>query len=97
MYYKEMILLEKMVEKFVYNFVILFEIKDCGYICKGYKVDLVLVDINVLWIVNKENILYYCGWLFFEGIIFRLCVCYIFINGVLVFENGKFLNRIYGE
>lgn len=97
MYHKEMISLEKMVEKFAHNPAILFEIKDRGYIRKGYKADLVLVDINAPWTVNKENILYHCGWSPFEGTTFRSRVRYTFINGVLAFENGKFPNRTHGE
>tara|TARA_R110002074_G_scaffold696_5_gene3963 strand:+ start:122461 stop:123807 length:1347 start_codon:yes stop_codon:yes gene_type:complete len=97
MYHREVISLEKIVEKFAHNPAILFDIKDRGYIREGYKADLVLVDLNAPWAVNKENILYHCGWSPFEGTTFKSRVRYTFINGVLAFENGKFPNRTHGE
>ena len=97
MYHKEVISLEKIVEKFAHNPAILFEIKDRGYIRKDYKADLVLVDLNAPWVVNKDNIVYQCGWSPFEGTTFKSRVRYTFINGNLAFENGKFPNRTHGE
>lgn len=97
MYHKGVITLEKIVEKFAHNPAILFQIKDRGYIRKGYKADLVLVDLNAPWAVNKDNILYLCGWSPFEGTTFKSRVRYTFVNGNLAFENGKFPNRTHGE
>ena len=97
MYHREKISLEKIVEKFAHNPAILFEIKDRGYIRKGYKADLVLVDTNTPWTVNKDNILYHCGWSPFEGTTFKSRVRYTFINGELAYDNGKFPNRTFGE
>ena len=54
--------LEKVVEKMCHNPAILFEIEKRGFIKEGYKADLVLVDLNSSWKVEKENILYKCGW-----------------------------------
>jgi len=97
MYHNEQISLEKIVEKFAHNPAILFEIKDRGYIKKGYKADLVLVDLNAPWTVKKDNILYKCGWSPFEGTTFKSRVTHTFINGTIAYEGGKFPNRTKGE
>lgn len=97
MYHKKVISLEKIVEKFAHNPAILFEIKDRGYIRKGYKADLVLVDLNAPWTVNNRNLLYKCGWSPFEGTVFKSRVTHTFVNGMLAYENGKFPHRSIGE
>ncbi len=93
MYHKGKISLEKIVEKSAHNPAILFQIKDRGYIRKGYKADLVLVDLVSPWSVNKENIFYKCGWSPFEGTTFKSRITHTFVNGVLTYHNFKFLNR----
>ena len=97
MYHIEKISLEKIVEKTAHNPAILFQIKDRGFIRKGYKADIVLVDINAPWTVNKENILYKCGWSPFEGTTFKSRVTHTFVNGVLTYKNFKFPNRSIPE
>ncbi|MCZ4317536.1 dihydroorotase [Aequorivita viscosa] len=93
MYHKGKISLEKIVEKFAHNPAILFQIKERGFIRKGYKADLVLVDLNSPWNVKKENILYKCEWSPFEGTIFKSRITHTLVNGVVVYENFKFPNR----
>ncbi|OAB79971.1 dihydroorotase [Cochleicola gelatinilyticus] len=93
MHLRGKITVEKLVEKIAHNPAILFQIKDRGYIRKGYKADLVLVDPNAPWTVNKENILYKCGWSPFEGTTFKSRVTHTIVNGVLVYENLKFPNK----
>ena len=93
MYHKGKISLEKIVEKACHNPAILFQIKDRGFIREGYKADLVLVDLISPWTVNKENILYKCGWSPFEGTTFKSRVTHTFVNGTLTYENLKFPNR----
>jgi dihydroorotase len=93
MYHKEKISLEKIVEKTAHNPAILFQIKDRGFIRKGYKADLVLVDLVAPWSVNKENIFYKCGWSPFEGTIFKSRITHTFVNGILTYHNFKFPKR----
>jgi len=93
MYHKGKITIEKIVEKTAHNPAILFQIKDRGYIKRGYKADLVLVDINSPWTVNKENILYKCKWSPFEGTVFKSRVTHTLVNGIVVYENLKFPNK----
>lgn len=97
MHHKGKIPLETIVQKFAHNPARLFEIRDRGYIRKGYKADLVLVDLNAPWTVNQGNILYKCGWSPFEGTVFKSRVTHTLINGTVAYEHGKFPNRTYGE
>ena len=97
MYHKGLISLEKIVEKTAHNPAILFQIQDRGYIRRGYKADLVLMDLQSPWTVNKENILYKCGWSPFEGAAFKSRVTHTIVNGTLAYENLKFPNRSRGE
>ena len=82
--------LEKVVEKMCHNPAICFRVEERGYIREGYFADLVLVDLNNPWEVNKENILYKCGWSPFEGEIFSSKITHTLVNGHLAYEHGKF-------
>ncbi len=97
MHHKGRISIEKIVEKSAHNPAILFQIKERGFIREGYKADLVLIDPNAPWTVTKENLAYKCGWSPFEGTTFRSRITTTFVNGQIVYENGKYLNRGRGE
>ena len=94
---KGKISLERIVEKMAHNPAILFRIEKRGFIKEGYKADLVLVDLNQSWKVEKENILYKCGWSPLEGAEFHSKVTHTFVNGNLVYENGKINEEKFGE
>ena len=96
-YKKGEISIEKIVEKMCHNPAILFNIEKRGFIREGYWADLVLVDMDTSYKVNKENIQYKCKWSPFEGNVFQSKVTHTFINGNLVFENGKFYEDIKGK
>ncbi|MEL4306933.1 dihydroorotase [Joostella sp. CR20] len=82
--------LEKLIQKMCHNPAILFNIEKRGFIREGYFADLVLVDTQQNWTVDKSNILYKCGWSPFEGTTFNSKVTHTFVNGNLAFENGNF-------
>ncbi|WP_435578383.1 dihydroorotase [Gilvibacter sp.] len=88
---------EKLVEKMCHNPAILFEIADRGYIREGYKADLVLIDPSAPWTVNKDNIMYKCGWSPFEGTSFKSRVTHTFVNGTLAYENFNLLEKPKAE
>lgn len=90
MYHQNKISLEKIVEKTSHSVADLFQVEKRGYIREGYHADLVLVDLNNPWQVNKSNILYHCGWSPFEGNTFQSKVIKTFVNGHLAYDNGKF-------
>lgn len=97
LYHKGKISLEKIVEKFAHNPAILFQIEKRGFIRKGYKADLVLVDLNSPWSVKKENLIYKCEWSPMEGSIFKSRITHTLVNGVVVYENAKFPNKSKAE
>jgi dihydroorotase len=67
-----------------------FQIAERGYIREGYHADLVLVDLNTPHKVSKENILYKCGWSPLENFEFPASITHTFVNGQLVYADGKF-------
>ncbi len=90
-YYQQgMISLEKIAEKMSHAGATGFQIKERGFIREGYHADLVLVDLNQSSTVNKENILYKCGWSPFEGFTFPASITHTFVSGQLVYKNGQF-------
>jgi dihydroorotase len=81
---------ETIVEKMCHAPAILYHINNRGFIRKGYAADLVLVDPDDPWTVATENILYKCGWSPFEGVTFKSRVTHTWVNGNLVYDQGKF-------
>lgn len=97
LYHRGAISLEKVVEKMCHAPAKCFGVKNRGFIREGYAADLCLVDLNAPWRVEKENILYKCGWSPFEGEQFRSKVSHTFINGHLAYRQGSFDESIKGE
>lgn len=91
-YQNKKITLEKIVEKMCHNPAMAFKIKDRGYIREGYWADIVILDIEKKWEVNKENILYKCNWSPLEGTKFKGKVETVLINGKIALENRKFFD-----
>lgn len=81
---------EKLVEKMCHNPAKLFQIEKRGFLRPGYYADMVLVDTTSPWTVNKDNILYQCGWSPFEGSNFKSRITHTFVNGKLIYKNFKF-------
>jgi dihydroorotase len=80
---------EKIVEKMCHNPAKIFKIENRGFIKEGYFADIAIVNAYLPWNVKKENILYKCGWSPFEGYNFKSRVTHTFVNGKLVYANGK--------
>ncbi|MEO8515395.1 MAG: dihydroorotase [Flavobacterium sp.] len=80
---------EKIVEKMAHNPAKIFKIDRRGFIKKGFYADLAIVNPGMPWRVNKQNILYKCGWSPFEDQTFTSRVTHTFVNGELVFHNSK--------
>ncbi len=96
-HYQGKISVEKIVEKFCHNPAKIFKIEKRGFIREGYYADLVLVQPQKPWTVKKENILYKCGWSPFEGINFKARISHTFVNGKLVYQNGKVKEILAGK
>ena len=96
-YHDKKISLEKIVQKMSHNVADLFRIQKRGYIKEGYFADLVLVNLAKPQTVSKQNLLYKCGWSPFEGHTFKSSIEKTFVNGHLVYDNGKFNESKFGE
>ena len=88
---------ELVVEKMAHAPAELFGIKDRGFIREGYYADLVLVNPNSSWTVDKNNLFYKCGWSPMEGVQFSHKVEKTFVNGHLVYNNGVFDEEYRGK
>lgn len=89
--------LEKIAEKMSHAVAACFQIIERGYIREGYYADLVIVDLNEITNVNKENILYKCGWSPFEGQSFPATITHTFVNGNLVYGNHQWNESLKGK
>lgn len=96
-YHEGKISIEKIVEKMAHNPAKIFQIEKRGFIKVGYYADLVIVNPNKKWTVNKDNILAKCGWSPFEGYTFNATISHTFVNGKLVYNNFVVNENLAGE
>ncbi|MGL5102533.1 MAG: dihydroorotase [Plesiomonas sp.] len=89
--------LEMLVQKTSHAVAERFQLQDRGYLREGYWADLVLVDQNTHFSVNKENLFYQCGWSPFEGHTFPARIDTTFVNGEIVFHNAAHTNARPGQ
>ncbi len=89
-YHQKEISMPTLVEKMCHNPAICFKIVDRGFIQEGYYADLVIVDPEQIWRIEKSNILYKCGWSPLEGKTCKGKVTHTFINGNLAYNQGVF-------
>ena len=88
---------EMIVQKMSHNVAELFQIKNRGFIREGYFADLVLINPKNKFTVTKSNILYKCGWSPFENHTFQVSIDKTFVNGELMYDNGKFKSDKIGK
>ena len=81
--------IEQLVQKMCHAPATLYQIEKRGFIRKGYKADLVLVDPTHTWKVENECLLSKCGWSPMEGETFHSKVTKTFVNGHLVFSDNQ--------
>jgi len=75
----------------------IFRVVDRGFIREGYWADLAIVDMRKPFTVSRDNILYKCGWSPFEGHTFPASVHATFVNGELVYGDGRILSGPNGR
>lgn len=97
LYHQNKISIATIVDKMCHAPAEIFQVKKRGYLRKGYFADLVLVDLSQKWTVSNDNMLYKCGWSPFEGYSFQGKVTHTFINGNMVYCNGKFDESFKGK
>jgi len=89
--------LEKIAEKMAHAVADCFQIEKRGYIREGYFADLVLVNLNSAYTVEKANVLYKCGWSPLEGTTFHSVITHTFVSGHPVYAEGTFDESKKGE
>jgi dihydroorotase len=89
LYHRGRIPLEKVVEKACHAPAVLYRVKDRGFVREGYAADLVLVDLDRPWTVDRASLLAKCGWSPFEGTTFRARVMRTYVNGLLAYSDGR--------
>lgn len=93
--HKGKISMEKVVEKMAHAPAQCFGIRDRGYIEEGMYADLVLINPNENFTVDKSNIFYKCQWSPLEGKTLKGTVKATFINGHLVYDGrGNFIQGL---
>ena len=75
----------------------LFDVRQRGFIRKGYKADLVVVRPNTPWTVTEDCIQSKCGWSPMTGHTFNWRVEHTFCNGRHILDNGRFDAFCRGE
>ncbi len=91
------ITLEKVVEKMSHAVADCFSIEKRGYIREGYYADLVIADLQGNTTVNKNNILYKCGWSPLEGATLPAAITHTFVNGHLVYGKDGIDESMQGQ
>jgi dihydroorotase len=89
--------LELAVEKFAHAPARLFGVAERGYLREGHFADLVLVDLDSVNQVRREDVLYKCGWAPIEGQRLRSRVIATIVNGRKVYEEGRFFGEPAGR
>lgn len=89
--------IEDIVRKMCHAPAICFHVEKRGFIREGYWADLILVNLNSPWKVEKSNILYKCKWSPLEGETFHSKVTQTFVNGNPVYSNGSFTETEKGQ
>jgi dihydroorotase len=67
------------------------------FLKEGYFADLVLVDLKKKNTVTKNGLLYKCQWSPFEGRTFGASVEKTFVNGNMVYDEGKIIESGLGK
>lgn len=81
---------ENVVEKMCHAPARLFGIRRRGYIREGWQADLVLVDPQAEWQVERGDLLGKCGWSPYEHCRFHHRVLRTWVNGSLQYSQGEF-------
>jgi dihydroorotase len=96
-YHQGKISLERIVEKMCHAPAVCFNIKDRGFIEEGYYADLAIIDLEKPYTVQKDNILYKCGWSPLEGKTFKGTIDTTIVSGHIAFHNGQFDESVKGK
>lgn len=85
--------LSQLVDFMCHRPAIAFNIEGRGFLQEGFWADMVLIDPHQSTIIEKQSLLYKCGWSPLMGRTLRGKIVSTFINGVLAFAGGQLLSK----
>lgn len=88
---------EQVVEKMCHAPAMLYRIDRRGFLRPGYHADITVIDPHAEFTVSKQDILSRCGWSPFEGVTFHSKVVKTFVNGNLVYDDGRINESAKGK
>lgn len=88
--------MQKVIETMCHAPATVYNIDKRGFLRKGYKADIAIFK-REPWQVNKENILYQCGWSPVEGKTFTFKIKETIVNGNTIYKDGIFNEEFRGE
>ena len=94
---KGVLTIEKLVELMAHNPAQLFQVRQRGFLRKGYQADIVVVRPDTPWTVTEDNIQSKCKWSPMEGHEFQWSVQQTLCNGHLIYNKGIFDEQYRGE
>ena len=80
--------LPRVVEKTSHAPARMFGIRERGYLREGYWADLAVLNMDMNYRVEREDVMYKCGWSPLEGHVLRSRIDATFVNGSLVYRSG---------
>ena len=89
--------IERLPELMAHHPAQLFSISDRGFLRKGYKADVVIVQKTAPWQVTESLIESKCGWSPLLGQQYQWKVRYTFCNGHLSYNDGHIDENYFGE
>ena len=75
----------------------IFGVRDRGYVREGYYADLVIVDPDRPYRVEKSNLLSKCQWSPFDGHEFSASIDTTIVNGDIVYRDGQLTGIVAGQ
>ena len=82
--------LEQIVEKMCHAPAICFQLEGRGFLEEGQWADIIVLDLEKEWEVNKNNIYFKCGWSPFEAHRFKGQIQQTIVSGHLAYDQGVF-------
>ena len=90
--------MEHLVDLMCHNQAVLFGVRERGFLRPGYKADIAVVRrCDAPWTLTPDRIQSKCGWSPLEGRQFNWQVCQTVVNGNVIYNDGVFDERKYGE
>jgi len=75
----------------------IWSIKNKGKIEVGYDADLTVIDLDKVQKVRNEDVMSKCGWTPYNGMTLKGWPVMTIVNGNVVFDNGKIINKFKGK